>query len=65
MRPGLIATKKNVVGKYWRRYIVDECPDEKWERIRRERIANIMMGVVALEAARQWEIENAKLSFSK
>ena len=41
--------------KVWRNHIVDECPDEK-ERIRRERINNIMQNVVLLEAMRRWEV---------
>jgi hypothetical protein len=43
--------------KFWRNFIADECPDEK-ERIRRERINNIMQNVVLLEAMRRWKIES-------
>ena len=48
--------RKQVLRKFWRAFIADECPDEK-ERIRRERINNIMQNVVLLEAMRRWEIE--------
>jgi hypothetical protein len=47
---------KQVLRKFWRNYVADECPDEK-ERIRRERINNIMQNVVLLEAMRRWEVE--------
>jgi hypothetical protein len=42
--------------KFWRNLVADERPDEK-ERIRRERIDNIMQNVVLLEAMRRWEVE--------
>jgi hypothetical protein len=47
---------KQVLRKFWLNHIADECPDEK-ERIRRERINNIMQNVVLLEAMRRWEVE--------
>ncbi len=47
---------KQVAGQVWRGFIVDECPDEK-ERVRQERISNIMQNVVLLEAMRRWKIE--------
>ena len=47
---------KQVLKKFWRSHVADECPDEK-ERIRRERINNIMQNVVLLEAMRRWEVE--------
>ena len=47
---------KQVLRKFWRNHVADECPDEK-ERIRRERINNIMQNVVLLEAMRRWEVE--------
>ncbi len=50
---------KEVLRKFWRHFIVDECPDEK-ERIRRERINNIMQSVVLLEAMRRWEIQSRR-----
>ncbi len=31
------------VAKFWQAYIVDECPDEKMEPMRRERINNIAL----------------------
>jgi hypothetical protein len=51
--------RKQVLKKFWRAFISDECPDEK-ERIRRERINNIMQNVVLLEAMRRWEIESGR-----
>ena len=53
------ARRKQVLRKFWRDFIADECPDEK-ERIRRERINNIMQNVVLLEAMRRWEIESGR-----
>jgi hypothetical protein len=47
---------KQVLRKFWRSHVADECPDER-ERIRRERINNIMQNVVLLEAMRRWEVE--------
>src|SRR6516225_9979535 len=47
---------KQVLRIFWRNHVADECPDEK-ERIRRERINNIMQNVVLLEAMRRWEVE--------
>ena len=47
---------KQVLRKFWRNHVADECPDEK-ERIRGERINNIMQNVVLLEAMRRWEVE--------
>ena len=29
---------KQKIGKLWRTYIVDECPDEKWERLQQSEI---------------------------
>ena len=54
-RPG--RRLKQILRKFWREFIIDECPDEK-ERIRQERINNIMHNVVLLEAMRRWEIES-------
>ncbi len=42
-----------VFAKWWRRIVVDECPDERRERIRRERIDRILLDIVALEALRK------------
>lgn len=52
------------VGRLWRKFLVDECPDEK-ERKRSRRIENIMHDVVLLEAMRRWELENKNCQFSK
>ncbi len=46
---------KQILRKFWRNHVSDQCPDDK-ERIRRERINNIMQNVLLLEAMRQWEI---------
>ena len=51
--------RKQVLQKFWRNFIADECPDEK-ERIRRDRINNIMQNVILLEAMRRWEIESGR-----
>ena len=51
--------QKQVFRKFWRAFIADECPDEK-ERIRRERINNIMQNVLLLEAMRRWEIGSGR-----
>jgi hypothetical protein len=51
--------RKQVLRKFWRAFIADAGPDEK-ERIRRERINNIMHNVVLLEAMRRWEIESGR-----
>ncbi len=47
---------KQTLKRFWRKHIADQCPDDK-ERIRRERINNIMQNVVLLEAMRRWETE--------
>jgi hypothetical protein len=52
-----VVRRKQVLRKFWRAFIADECPVEK-ERIRRERINNIMQNVILLEAMRRWEIES-------
>ena len=50
--------------RFWRQFIVDECPEEKRERIRKERIDNILMNVAAREAFRRWSLERERrLSF--
>ncbi len=51
--------RKRILRKFWREFIADECPEEE-ERIRRERINNIMQNVVLLEAMRRWEIETRR-----
>ena len=51
------ACLKRILKKLWRKFIVDQCPDEK-VRIRRERIDNIMLNVVLLEAMRRWKMES-------
>ncbi len=48
---------KRILRKFWRDFIADECPDEK-ERVRAERIRNIVHDVVLLEAMHRWKIES-------
>ena len=48
-----------VIGRWWRRYIVDECPDTRTERLRLERINNIKIDIALREALRLAEIENS------
>ncbi len=45
-------------GKRWRKYIVDECPDARVERIRQERIEDIKIYADLRESMRLWEIQN-------
>jgi hypothetical protein len=59
-----IKSLKRSAGKFWRRYVVDECPDEK-ERRRRQRIGNIMHDTILLEAMRRWRIESEKAANTK
>jgi predicted alpha-1,6-mannanase (GH76 family) len=44
-----------VFGKWWRKYIVDECPDARIERLRMERLKNIEQDVALLQAMRLWD----------
>ncbi len=55
---------KQAVGRLWRRFIADECPSEK-ERIRQQRIDNIMHNVVLTEAMRRWQLEMKDQEVSK
>ncbi len=50
-----------VLGKWWRKYVVDECPKSRRERLRRELIPGIKQDVTLQEAMRQWAIENQKV----
>jgi len=56
---------RQAFGNLWRKYVVDECPDDRAERLREKRIGNIMHDVVLLEAMRRWELENEKSRVSK
>ncbi len=47
-----------VLARWWRNYVVDECPDERTLRVRRERIARIKQDVELLEAMRMWKAWN-------
>ncbi|MGA7329294.1 MAG: hypothetical protein WBX25_33630 [Rhodomicrobium sp.] len=46
---------KHAIGRWWRRHIVDECPDSRMERLSLER--NVKMNMDLREALRSWEIE--------
>jgi hypothetical protein len=50
---------RRISRKYWRKYIADECPDER-EMRRRNRIDNIIHDVTLLEAMRLWNAEANK-----
>jgi hypothetical protein len=56
---------KEFHAKYWRKLVVDECPNEKAARLRRERVHNIILNVTALEAMRLWALENEKALVSR
>jgi hypothetical protein len=47
---------RRISRKYWRKYIADECPDEK-EMRRRNRIDTIIHEVTLLEAMRLWNMD--------
>jgi len=49
------------VAQWCRLLVMDEYPDDRRERIRRERIDNIKEAVRTREAIRLWEIENQDL----
>ena len=51
---------KLAFGRWWRKYIVDECPDAREERIRQERIENIKICADLQEAMRLWELRHQK-----
>jgi hypothetical protein len=59
-----IKSLKRSAGRYWRKYVADECPDEK-ERRQRQRIDNIMHDVILLEAMRRWRDESEKAANTK
>ena len=54
------ARLRRALARGWRKFIGDEDPEERRERIRRERIKYIVADVAMLEAMRRWEIENKK-----
>ncbi len=47
---------KRASGRLWRKFVVDECPDE----IRKKRIRNILHDVILLETMYRWERENSE-----
>jgi hypothetical protein len=47
-------------GRWWRKYIVDECPEARAERIRQERMEDLKVYTALREAMRLWEIESRK-----
>ncbi|MGO9170382.1 MAG: hypothetical protein ACLP7P_00220 [Rhodomicrobium sp.] len=51
---------KHVFGRWWRKYIVDECPDARQERLRWELIDGLKQNIDLREAVRLWELENRK-----
>ena len=46
---------KALLAQFWRRYILDEDPEEKRLRVRRERIASIKVAAGLLEQMKQWD----------
>ncbi|MGO8952955.1 MAG: hypothetical protein ACLPWS_11865 [Rhodomicrobium sp.] len=42
-------------GKWWRKYIVDECPDARIERLSIERVKDIKQDVALLQAMQLWD----------
>ncbi len=46
---------KQVFARFWRRYVVDEDPDGRRERIRRERMEDLKINSDLREAMRLWE----------
>jgi hypothetical protein len=55
---------KRAAGRFWRKYVADEDSRGK-ERVRRQRIDNIMHDVVLMEAMRRWEQESKAQEVSK
>ncbi len=53
-------TIKQAFAKFWRRYIVDEDPDERIERIRRARIEDLKINSDLLEAMRLYENQRSQ-----
>lgn len=51
---------RDVLLKGWRRYIVDECPDARIERIRRERINRIKQDLDLMDSMLRWEDWNQR-----
>ncbi len=65
MRSDSISTRlATAFATFWRSYVVDECADEKMERIRRERLSNLEVDIAMIEAMRRWLAENEKASGS-
>jgi hypothetical protein len=55
---------RRAAGWLWRKLIADEDAANK-ERIRRQRIDNILHDVVLIEAMRRWELESKSHEVSK
>ncbi len=51
--------------RLWRKYVVDECPDARKERLRQEHIDNIKQAIALLEAMRLWEAQTQKRDIPK
>jgi hypothetical protein len=56
---------KQAIGRWWRRYIVDECPETRIERLRLERINNIKIEIALREALRLTALENSNTASAK
>ncbi len=53
---------KLILGQWWRKYIVDECPDARRERLR---IEDIRIAADLREAFLRWEVEHKKHAHQK
>ena len=51
----MLSGLKIALSRQWTRYVVDEDPDEKEARLRREFIADIELNTSLLAAFRAWE----------
>ena len=49
-----------LIGSLWRRYVVDECPDARWERLHTEIIARARADHALSEAFELWELERRR-----
>jgi hypothetical protein len=51
---------RRILARLWCKYISDEDPEEKRERLRRERIGSIKASVGLLEQMKQWDRDRGK-----
>jgi hypothetical protein len=49
-----------VLARWWRKMVVDECPEARRERLLQEHIDDIKQGIAVFEARRLWEIEQKR-----